>query len=130
LHTGGIATSRVLTAQANRKPMAEPFEGWAILELMGHRKLAGLLSEQTIGGAAFIRIDVPKPLTPENLDALWAVTQFYAPSAVYCITPTSEDLARKVAAGAQPTPVTRYELPAATQSRERVDFDDIDDDGG
>jgi hypothetical protein len=106
---------------------APTFEGWAILELMGHRKLAGFLSEATIGGASFVRIDVPKPTTPAQpmlrMDpdagrvtpadpSAWAVTQFYSPSAVYCITPTTEDLARQVAAGAQPTPVTRYELPA------------------
>jgi hypothetical protein len=115
-----------------------PFEGWAILELMGHRKLAGHLSEQTIGGAAFLRIDVPKapPNPPLDLRAVgdadeaaapWAVTQFYAPSAVYCITPTTEDLARKVAAGAQPTPVTRYELPAAIPSARRTDSYEDDD---
>lgn len=110
--------------------MPEPFEGWAILELMGHRKLAGLLSEQSIGGASFIRIDVPMAGAVATIAAdtsAWAVTQFYAPSAVYCITPTTEELARKVAAGAQPTPVTRYELPAATRERDPVDFDDIDD---
>jgi hypothetical protein len=103
--------------------MPEPFEGWAILELMGHRKLAGLLSEQTIGGAAFIRIDAPiaPGTTITDGTGAWAVTQFYAPSAVYCITPTTEELARKVAAGAQPTPVTRYELPAGSASRREDD---------
>ena len=35
------------------------FEGWAILELMGHRRLGGLVTEQEIAGAAFLRIDVP-----------------------------------------------------------------------
>lgn len=119
--------------------MAEtPFEGWAILELMGHRKLAGFLSEQAIGGASFVRIDVPKAPPNPSLDLralgdaeraaeAWAVTQFYAPSAVYCITPTTEDLARKVAAGAQPTPVTRYELPAATPRARRDDDSDDND---
>ena len=35
------------------------FEEWAILELMGHRKLAGKVTEQTIGSSTFVRIDVP-----------------------------------------------------------------------
>ncbi len=36
------------------------FETWAILEIMGHVKLAGFVTEQTIAGSAFIRIDVPE----------------------------------------------------------------------
>jgi hypothetical protein len=34
--------------------------GWAIIELMGHRRLAGWLSEEEVAGAAFLRIDVPE----------------------------------------------------------------------
>lgn len=134
--------------------MSEAYEGWAILELMGHRKLAGYLSEQTIGGSAFVRIDVPNHCT--GISANWCpihgdckcphpdverndpacplhseksnhgdsnvATQFYAPSAIYCITPTTEDLARKVAAGCQPAPVTRWELPAANPDEDKLPF--------
>ncbi len=38
---------------------AEQFESWAIVELFGHQKIAGKLTEQTIGGCHFIRVDVP-----------------------------------------------------------------------
>ena len=87
--------------------MAEQrFEEWAILELMGHRRLAGLVTEQTIGGASFIRIDVP--CDPP-------ATQLYAPGAIYCITPTTEQLARQVAQATAPRPIERWELPAAPQ---------------
>jgi hypothetical protein len=82
---------------------AQPFEGWAIVELMGHRRLAGHVGEQEIAGSAFLRLDVPAA-TGEG------VTQFYSPSAVYCITPTTEDIARKVAAKYVPAPVSRFEL--------------------
>jgi len=37
----------------------DKFEAWDLLELFGHQRLAGMLSEQTIGGCHFIRIDVP-----------------------------------------------------------------------
>lgn len=37
----------------------EAFEGWVVLELMGHRKLGGYLKEQEIGGVSMLRIDVP-----------------------------------------------------------------------
>lgn len=85
------------------------FEGWAILELMGHRRLAGFLSEAQIGGASFVRIDVPSA-DPTGEAAPNVATQFYSPSAVYCITPTTEALARKVAATSAPAPVTEWEL--------------------
>lgn len=61
------------------------FEGWVILELMGHRRLAGYLREETVAGAAFVRIDVPG-------DKGAIATQFYSPSAVYCITPTTTNV--------------------------------------
>jgi len=97
------------------------FEGWAILELMGHRKLAGRISEATLGGGAFIRIDVPG-------DGADVATQFYSPSAVYCITPTTEDIARRTASRNRPEPVTRYELPAAPEPRRAVlDVDPYDE---
>src|SRR3954451_15011382 len=82
-------------------------EGWAILELMGHRRLGGRLSEATIAGAAFVRIDVPHP----NDSSQVAATQFYSPTAVYAITPTTEEIACALAIRA-PQPVTRWELPA------------------
>lgn len=79
------------------------FREWAILELMGHRKMVGWITEQQIGGASFIRIDIPKGGGPLfDTDA----TQFYSPSAVYCITPTTEEVARKVASTCQTRPVT------------------------
>jgi len=89
------------------------FEEWAILELMGHRRIAGFVREQTIGSASFIRIDVfvedEKPIA----------TQFYNPSAVYCMTPVNEELARRIAEQDQPTPVTRWELRPPEQPEER-----------
>lgn len=83
-------------------------EGWVVLELMGHRRLAGHLTEATIGGAPFLRLDVP------GADGQPAATQYYAATAVYCITPTSEDTARQVAAIGRPAPVARWELPPAS----------------
>jgi hypothetical protein len=79
------------------------FEEWAILELMGHRRLAGKITEATIGGGAFIRIDIPMR------DGTMS-TQFYSPGSVYCITPTSKEIADITALSCQPEPVNRWEL--------------------
>jgi hypothetical protein len=86
------------------------FEGWCLLELMGHRKLAGYVTETTVAGAGFIRIDVPGP------DVAAVATQLYAPAAVYAITPIAEDLARRFALACQPEPVSRWELSPASES--------------
>lgn len=88
--------------------MSEPLETWAILELMGHRRLAGFLTEAEVAGAKMLRIDVP------GRDGQMT-TQFYAPAAVYAITPTTEELARRFAEHAQPRPVSVYELPAPAE---------------
>jgi hypothetical protein len=100
--------------------------GWAVLELMGHRKLGGWVTEEVVAGQAFVRIDVPGPETPDDPAGEKAVaTQFYSPAAVYCITPSTEDLARGLAASHRPAPVARYELaPVAASST----ADDPDDD--
>jgi len=82
----------------------ERFGGWCILELLGHRRLAGYVQEVEIAGQGVLRIDVPG--TPP-------ATQFYSVAAVYCITPTTEEIARALTARSQPQLVTRYELPAA-----------------
>lgn len=35
--------------------------GWAIVELFGHRRLAGRVSEETIAGEQLLRVEVPRP---------------------------------------------------------------------
>lgn len=84
---------------------SEQFAEWVILELMGHRRLAGYLSEVEIAGAGYLRLDV----YPGDAKAA-SMTQFYRPGSVYCITPTTEALARSVAKSSDPAPVSRFEL--------------------
>lgn len=88
--------------------------GWAILELMGHRRLAGYVTEQDIAGQGFLRLDVFEGDGDQP-----AVTQFYSPSAVYCITPTTQEIAR--AATRAPAPVSRWELAAPEREDEPDD---------
>lgn len=103
------------------------FDTWAILELMGHRRMAGYLTEVQVGGSSFIRIDLPADLPGvENTESDFGATQLYSPSAVYCITPCTEDTARKVAVLNRPAPVQRWELPAASSVDVR-DAETVDD---
>jgi hypothetical protein len=91
----------------------DKFEGWAILELMGHRRLAGYVREQEIAGAGMLRIDVPGEVGDGIGPLSTIATQFYSPAALYCLTPTTEEVARAVAKRSQPEPVHRWELPPA-----------------
>jgi hypothetical protein len=85
---------------------------WAIAELMGHRRLGGFVREVELAGAKMLRIDVPGEGDKQT-------TQFYGANALFCLTPTTEEIARSVARGAQPAPVHRFELlPPVRSDRE------------
>lgn len=89
--------------------MEEAYTGWAILELMGHRRLAGRVCEADQYGARMVRIDVPHPTDPAGSDS----TQFYGGGSIYCLTPCDEATARRFATRNQPAPVQLWELPPA-----------------
>ena len=96
----------------------ECFEGWAIVELMGHRKLGGYVKTTQIMGAPMLRIEVPPGRGQSN-----PTTQFYSPTSLYCLTPTTEEIARGAAMSFQPAPVSVWELPrtnAQLESRSPV----------
>ena len=107
--------------------MSEPFKGWAILELFGHRRLAGMVEDVEMFGGRMCRIDVPDAKDPTKMLA----SQLYGHAAVYGMTPCTEETAREVARMSQPAPVQRWELPAP-EPRDRggdSDGDDNDQDG-
>lgn len=97
----------------------EKFAGWVILELMGHRRLIGFLTEQEIAGKALLRIDI---LTEPP------ATQFYGTDAIYCITPTTEEMAHRAAKLSRVAPIERWELPPARPLTVVEDDDDLIDD--
>ena len=75
-----------------------PFESWAILELFGHRRLAGLVREVELFGGKMCRIDIPTEPP---------ATQFYGSAAIYGLTITTEEAARAVVSR-----MPRYEMSA------------------
>ena len=86
------------------QPPSEAFRSWGMLDLFGHVRLAGELSEETIGGCHFIRVDVPE------VGVIPAHTRFFTQGAIYSMTPMAEATARKLANYLQSTPVNAYEL--------------------
>ena len=78
---------------------SEKFESWAICEIFGHTQIAGKVSEATIGGCSFIRIDVPECNGQKEF------TKFYGSGAIYSMTPCSEEATRAALKHIMPAPV-------------------------
>lgn len=100
---------------------------WAIVEIMGHKRYAGHVSEEVLGGASFVRVDVPA----NGKDA--AFSKLFGASSIYCITPVSEEAARIAAGRLQEQPLSEWDLPdewrqAMRQQRLAYDPEDQQDD--
>jgi len=80
------------------------FEHWALVELMGHQRIAGLVSEVAVAGKGMIRVDVPDA-KGETL-----FSRFYSPDAVYCVSPTDKQIAIGLALKCASRPVSIYDL--------------------
>jgi hypothetical protein len=82
----------------------QTFDEWAKVELFGHQVIVGRVTEATLAGGSFLRVDVPA--TNGNP----AFTRFFGPSAIYSITPVGEQVARDLLQVYRKEPVSRYEL--------------------
>jgi hypothetical protein len=91
--------------------MADKFEQWCILEIMGHQTYAGMVTEQAIGGASFVRIDVPE------CDGIPAFSKCFGAASIYCITPVTEEIARLRAKSLRQAPLSVYDLPREIRER-------------
>jgi len=85
--------------------LSDTQEYWAIIELMGHVRMAGKVSEVERYGAKVGRIDVP--------DGDGFRTLFFGGPSIYRETPVTEDVARLVAKQCDPAPVHSWEMPRA-----------------
>jgi len=106
--------------------MSDKFESWGHIELMGHQRIAGRISEQVIGGGNLVRVDVP--------DGESFRTVFYGASAIYALHVTDEAAARAVARTLGTQPAYAWELLrqqgklAAPERPPYVDHNDDDRD--
>lgn len=88
----------------------QTFDQHCIVELLGHRRLAGRIREVQLAGHGFLRLDIPAAGSDP------ARTQFIAPGSVYALHPVDEATARAAAVQWRPTPVQRWELPGIARS--------------
>lgn len=101
--------------------MSETFDQFCIVELMGRQVIAGRVTEQVIGGSAFVRVDVPE------CNGIPAFTKFYGASAIYAMTPCSEATANAAVVGLRQKPVNIYQLNLPARSMD-IDEEDGEDD--
>lgn len=89
---------------------------YAVVELMGHRTRAGMVSDAQMGGATLLRIEHP---TARDHTGEEPLTEYYAPSAIFSIRPCSQEEADRAAQYWRPT----VEVPALAPA-----FDHLVDD--
>ena len=109
-------------AEAQATPPADAGQ-WAILELMGHTRMAGRISEAPLCGATVLRVDVPEvtvhasayrnggPATDSR--RIPAPTKLLTLQAVYALNPVDEATATAAAHLFAHEPVSPYTLARA-----------------
>lgn len=99
-----------------------PLEAWAIVEIMGHQRVVGKVTEEVIAGAAMLRVDVPM----DEVDAYR--TEFVGGNSIYRLRVVSEEAARIAAARISQRdemPIHEWELPDHVRSALRqIEFDE------
>lgn len=108
------------------------FDGWAIVEVMGHQRFAGYVTTEAYGQAVLFRIDVPaleprervterpgyildRGYTPAGATvkegAVQGFTKLVGSGSIYCITPCTKEAALKAVEQIQPRPLMAIEIP-------------------
>lgn len=100
----------------------EPFHQYAIVEVFGHQRFAGLVTEQNVAGHGYVRIDVPA------VGAQSAFTKLLAHSSIFSITPVTEDVAKRAAQNFRAAPVNVFDLQPRETQRQIEDWGGDDDD--
>jgi hypothetical protein len=130
------------------------FTGWAVVEMMGHRKEIGYVTTEAYGSAVLFRVDTPElpereiTLTsPEYVEtapglrswcpagtkakraAVQARSCLVAPSSLYAMNPCTEQAARAAIERSFVRPLILVEMPAGMAALSAPEpADDFDDD--
>ena len=117
------------------------FEGWAVVEMMGHRREVGYVTTEHFGAASLFRVDSPElperdyilkrpewgvgdegkeTYCPEGAKvrrpAVPAKSCLVGPGSIYAITPCTEAMARAAIEGLIRRPVILLQLPVNAKS--------------
>ena len=113
------------------QPQAK-FEGWAVVEQMGHNRYAGLVTTEYFGDAALFRIDVPQLEERERITKrpdygpdgaylpagskvtearVQGYTKYIGPKSLFALTPCTQEAALAAVEEIQPRRVMAVTLP-------------------
>src|SRR5438477_365036 len=126
-------------------PEESSFEGWAIIEMMGHRKEIGYVTTERYGAAALFRVDVPEfeerefeLVRPQYVDGQWAGkgskvkrpaiparSVLVGPGSIYALNPCTEETARKAIENGLSRPLVLLSLAVDPKRLESGEDDDI-----
>ena len=95
--------SQALLVQDDGPDPSSELKSWALVELFGHQRIVGFLSQQTFGTGVLFRVDVPDLLKEGEVKRV-GFTRYFGLSAIYSITPVSEDVVRKLLPSIDGTP--------------------------
>jgi hypothetical protein len=101
--------------------MEEKFDQWAMVELYGHQRIVGKVTEATIGGCSFLRVDVPEQEDKPPF------TRYFGQGAIYSLNPVSEEIAVELLRSCRNVPVRQYEIPQRMLSDDNKDNIDPED---
>ncbi len=82
----------------------QKFELTAVVELFGHTRMAGTVTEQVVGDASFIRIDVPETKVQPKF------TRLLNPKAIYAINPVTKKVMLEMAQQMEVTPIESWDI--------------------
>lgn len=112
-------------------PEQNRFDGWAIVDVLGHQRYVGYVTTETYGQVVMFRIDVPRldarervTVKPEYIDgtfmtvgtivqedAVEGYTKLIGAGSIYSITPCTEEAALAAVEAVQPRPLMSAQLP-------------------
>lgn len=105
--------------------MSEGFDQFCLVELFGHQRIAGKVTEQVIAGTGFIRVDVMRVGDQPEY------TKMFGPSAIYSITPVNEETCLALVKALREPPVSPWILDRpALPAYPRGETDDDVESGG
>jgi hypothetical protein len=106
-------------------PAETKFEGWALVELMGHRSFPAYITETSVAGTPFLRCEVPWSDPAKG----FRETHLHRPDVLYGLHPCTEEAAREAAKQREYVPPSSsYYLDAAPQDDDPPEDDDEPED--
>lgn len=85
----------------------EKFESWALVEIMGHIKVAGMATTMNFGNTVMLKVDIPETQYQPSFSRMFGM------SSIFSIIPVDEKTARLHAESYRSSPILSYDVERA-----------------